>query len=101
MQEKKTQNPSLPVTHETLHGNQWKRTQKQRGEPQCAGNPSHTESVLEGPPHLDWPHPDGPWRGGGCDRRRGGWISVFVFSLIEQLRQLLDTFKDQRYTWLT
>lgn len=30
MQEKKTQNPSLPVTHETMHGNQWKRTQKRK-----------------------------------------------------------------------
>lgn len=46
MQEKKTQNPSLPVTYETMHGNQWKITQKQRGNPQCAGNPSHRVDPL-------------------------------------------------------
>lgn len=45
MQEKKTQNPSLSVTHETMHENQWKRTEKQRAEPQCGGggDPSQRE----------------------------------------------------------
>lgn len=46
MQEKKTQNPSLSVTHETMHGNQWKRTEKQRAEPQCEGKPSQRAHPL-------------------------------------------------------
>jgi len=61
MQEKKTQNPSLPVTHETMHGNQEKRTQKSKEENHNVQGVPHTESKSSGPGHLPEHHKATGW----------------------------------------